>query len=109
MTISQEIANTLVRVSVTNFPNNQTYVEVVLPNWKSAGEGYYGSTDTLDKESIAEKTRELMKRNIQNESVKWREGQMLCNKLIMMLRKTLSPIELRDSEVQELLQEVEKW
>jgi hypothetical protein len=113
MNLANEIVDKLVRVNTVHYNGNEVYVEVTFPNWRAPGEGYscgiYTTEDSLDKEKIVTMARECLTNAIQNESVKWRQGQILCNKLIMTLRRILSPIERRDPAIIELLQEVEKW
>jgi hypothetical protein len=113
MSLANEIVDKLIRVNTVSFNDREVYIEVVFPNWKAPGEGYscgiYTTEDSLDKEKILTMARECLTNAIQNDSVKWRQGQMLCHKLIMTLRRILSPIELRDPSIIELLQEVEKW
>jgi hypothetical protein len=113
MSPNDEIVGALVQVNTVHYNGNEVYVQVAFPNWRAPGEGYscgiYTTEDSLDKEKIVTMARECLTNAIQNESVKWRQGQMLCNKLIMTLRRILSPIERRDPVIIELLQEVEKW
>ena len=94
MSLAHEIVDKLIRVNTVSFNDHEVYVEVVFPNWKASGEGYscgiYTTEDSLDKEKIVTTARECLTNAIQNDNAKWRQEQMLCNKLIITLRRILS-------------------
>ena len=113
MSTCKEIADALVKVEEAQFNDDEVYIEVVFPNWKAPGEGYscgiYTTKEALDKEKIITMAREVLIANIRNSDGKVIKQDSLASRLAQVLHRIASPIERLDPEVQELLQEFERW
>ena len=113
MSACKEIADALVRVNEVSFNDDEVYIEIIFPDWKAPGEGYscgiYTTKEALDKEKIITMAREVLTANIRNSDAKVIKQDSLASRLAQVLHRIASPIERLDPEVQELLQEFERW